>query len=65
MLALKGLVPTLALLLLTLCGLKLLLLEFIIVTFAQHNELISLLGRLLDLLLSLLVLYLEHAHAIA
>lgn len=65
MLALKGLVPTLALLLLTLCGLKLLLLEFIIVTFAQHNELISLLGRLLDLLLSLLVLNLEHAHAIA
>lgn len=65
MLALKGLVPTLALLLLTLCGLKLLLLEFIIVTFAQHNELISLLGCLLDLLLSLLVLYLEHAHAIA
>ena len=39
--------------------------EPLVVALAQVNELISFLRRFLDFLLSLLVLHLEHAHAIS
>lgn len=65
LLSFEGLVATFTFLLLSHLSLHLLSHEPLIVALAQVNELISFLRRFLDFLLSLLVLHLEHAHAIS
>jgi len=64
LLSLEGLVAAFTLLLLSHLSLHLLSHEPFIVTLSQVNELVSFLRCFLDFLLRLLVLHLEHAHAI-
>jgi len=65
LLAFKSLVASLTLLFFSLLNLDLISHETLIVSFAQIYQLIGLLSRLLNLLLRLFVLHLEHAHSVA